>query len=101
MKDNLPQPLSPLAKKILINKNKPYTAAIGNLPKPKYNSSKNGCFKQSLCLNKKKNVHDIQDCLQSELNGLDSSPVHHTFLHPESFSKPNDGGSINYIVHKL
>ena len=30
----------PISKTTLINKIKPYTAAIGNRPKPKYNSAK-------------------------------------------------------------
>ena len=30
----------PISKNTLINKIKPYTAAIGNHPKPKYNSAK-------------------------------------------------------------
>ena len=102
MNERKPSPtIVPIRKNTLINKIKPYTTAIGNRPKPKYNPAKNRCFKQSFYLNKKKNVHDIQDCLQSELNGYYSSPVYHTFLHPESFSNPNYGGSINYTVHKL
>ena len=30
----------PISKNTLMNKIKPYTASIGNLPKPKYNSAK-------------------------------------------------------------